>query len=1419
MVFSPQSDKLAVAQSDNIVFVYKIGSEWGDKKSICSKFSHGSSITCLAWPNKRTNEIVYGLAEGVVKIGQMRTNKPATLYQTDSYVAALCCNPAGNAVVSAHLDGSIYTFWFDSIERGAHVIARHPSVPFALAWGGSIVVAGNDCQITFYDEDGGEEHTFDHSHNPDCKEFTAAATNPTGDAVALGNFNSLFVYTRNKDTMGWEEKSVTKVDNMYSVTAMDWKPDGDKLAIGTLCGVVDMYDICVKRTMYKGGFELTYVSHSQVIVRQVETNMRIVVRSQYGCEILKTNIFKNRFVVATTTDTLLLGDMDTLKLSEIQWHGNGTEKFIFDNPSACVIHFSGEVSIVEYGLNDLLGSIRTSHISGHVFSLRINERPARPLLGRDRVEGQAPEENKKVAYLLDAQTVCIKDLVTQASITIAHDSKIDWLELNGRASLLLFRDKRRFLHLYNTDTQTRSQLLNFCTYVQWVPNSDVVVAQNRNNLCVWYNINATDQITIHTIKGDIDEIERCNGRTDIIVDEGMSQAVYPLDESLIDFGTAIDDGDLLRAMDILDALVVTPEVEAMWRQLSQLAVESGELKIAERCAAAVGDVAVSMFLSEVKQIKAKAEEEMGLRGADHYLVRSRMCLFNKDLRSAENELLNQGRVDDCIAMYQKYSKHADAIRVAEQSKHRDAIEMRQAYFQYLLDTNQEEQAAALKERECDFIQAINLYLKGGMPGKAAQVVIDHDIQQPIQILDSVATALSRSGMHDRAGEFYERLDELPRALESYVRGHAFRKAVDLARRCFPARVVELQEQWGDYLVAQKQIDMAINHFIEAKGFQKAIEAALNARQYPKALQLVDVIDSESSKPYYKQLARHYESTAQYDLAERCYISADQAQLAVEMHTKLGHWEVAHKLAMSYMSEGEVGLLYINQAQKVELLGRLKEAEKLYLTVKERDLAINMYKKHRRFDDMVRLVQEFRPDLLKETHQFLAQTLEMEGSLRDAENHYVEAQEWQSAVNMYRSSESWDDAIRVAKFYGGAPACKRVTLALLLAIGVAEGSKYLVKHGLVELAVEQAATNSQFEMAVEVATMHLPKKIPEIYFKHALVLEDQEDYAGAEAAFIKADKPREAIDMYIHLQDWASATRIAEAYEPSSIVDIYIAQARIHSEAGEYPAAEDLYLAASRPELALTMYQESDMWPEALRLAQMHLPHRVAEINSAYQSNQARAGKGGSKADFLATGRALEQSRQWVQAMDAYLNANRTKIDSIEDLEELWDRAIEIARNYVPNRHVEVALEVSQRLIELRRIESAADILFEVGRQDEAITVCLSGGKYDKAKALSQGNASLRRRVDEAYQGHLVANEDTSELVELGRSDVALDVLAKRGDWDRVWEVAGKERLPAAAVGKYVLMCIEEVSLHLFVPMDEFFTCCYSSAIAGKCCAS
>lgn len=49
IAFSPDSTKLAVAQSDNIVYVYKLGATWSDKKVICNKFPQTSSIMAMVW--------------------------------------------------------------------------------------------------------------------------------------------------------------------------------------------------------------------------------------------------------------------------------------------------------------------------------------------------------------------------------------------------------------------------------------------------------------------------------------------------------------------------------------------------------------------------------------------------------------------------------------------------------------------------------------------------------------------------------------------------------------------------------------------------------------------------------------------------------------------------------------------------------------------------------------------------------------------------------------------------------------------------------------------------------------------------------------------------------------------------------------------------------------------------------------------------------------------------------------------------------------------------------------------------------------------------------------------------------------------------------------------------------------------------
>ncbi|XP_075050660.1 intraflagellar transport protein 172 homolog, partial [Mixophyes fleayi] len=111
MAFSPDSTKIAIGQTDNIIYVYKIGEDWGEKKVICNKFIQSSAVTCLLWPLETS--IVYGLAEGKVRLANTKTNKSSTIYGTESYVVSLTSNVSGKGILSGHADGSIVRYFFD----------------------------------------------------------------------------------------------------------------------------------------------------------------------------------------------------------------------------------------------------------------------------------------------------------------------------------------------------------------------------------------------------------------------------------------------------------------------------------------------------------------------------------------------------------------------------------------------------------------------------------------------------------------------------------------------------------------------------------------------------------------------------------------------------------------------------------------------------------------------------------------------------------------------------------------------------------------------------------------------------------------------------------------------------------------------------------------------------------------------------------------------------------------------------------------------------------------------------------------------------------------------------------------------------------------------------------------------------------
>lgn len=147
----------------------------------------------------------------------------------------------------------------------------------------------------------------------------------------------------------------------------------------------------------------------------------------------------------------------------------------------------------------------------------------------------------------------------------------------------------------------------------------MVVAQNRGNLCVWYNIEDPDKVVIYNIanKGDVVGIERASGKTSVIVEDGSQNVYFELDEYMINFGYYLERKNLNKAVEILEKAEnanQSYENEANWKSLGKVALEERNLIVAERCYAAIGDVAKLRYIKKLNKTAKRFKEETGKDG-------------------------------------------------------------------------------------------------------------------------------------------------------------------------------------------------------------------------------------------------------------------------------------------------------------------------------------------------------------------------------------------------------------------------------------------------------------------------------------------------------------------------------------------------------------------------------------------------------------------------------------------------------------------------------------------------------------------------------------------------------------------------------------------------------------------------------------
>lgn len=505
----------------------------------------------------------------------------------------------------------------------------------------------------------------------------------------------------------------------------------------------------------------------------------------------------------------------------------------------------------------------------------------------------------------------------------------------------------------------------------------------------------------------------------------------------------------------------------MWLMLGNIALKNLNLSIGERAFAAIGDVAKVSFIKQCMN--------------DSNMI----ALIDNDWDRFES-----GDFDTVMQTYENTFNWDRAIQFAKRYGRNDLVEdINNKYYDWLVQTGQHSMAAHILEQNGKVEEAIALYIKSGRMYQVAKLVLGQfESNNPLNksLVTNVIEELEKHESYEEAGDLYQLpvIANNDSALKAFIRGNSFTKAINLARKFFPDQVVGLENQvsrklvrlanlitiwklqYAEYLMnEQNDPANAVNHYIEAGKTEKALEAAIQAKQFDRAAEMASILDQIS--PFYgKKIGDHYSAKGDVEMALEMFLNSGCIRDAVQMLNTKGQYARAYKIAKKLMDPNEAKEMYEFIAKSYEADGKFKDAEKIYIACGDVDSAISMYKNNRQFELMIQLVKQYHPSLLNETCLYLAKELESQNLYKQAETYFISASDWKSAALMYKNATLWEDAYRVSRAHGGAVAAKQVAFHWAQTMATpADAVSLLNRYGLLNQVVDYALESNEYEFAL------------------------------------------------------------------------------------------------------------------------------------------------------------------------------------------------------------------------------------------------------------------------------------------------------------------------------------------------------------------
>ena len=604
-------------------------------------------------------------------------------------------------------------------------------------------------------------------------------------------------------------------------------------------------------------------------------------------------------------------------------------------------------------------------------------------------------------------------------------------------------------------------------------------------------------------------------------------------------------------------------------------------------------------------------------------------------------------------------------------------------------------------------------------------------------------------------------------------------------------IEKLEEEWGEYLSEQKNYESAIIHFIEAGAQEKAVEAAIQARKWEKAIELVNQFPNVNPS-FYIDIGRHFEYQRKLDKAEEYYIKAGEPMQAFNMYVNSGKWDNVQQIAKKYIKGEESSKILVEEAQKFEKAGRPKDAEKLYIMAGDYDGAITMYKKLKQYDNMIRLVSIHRKEFLKRTHQMIASYLESDKNYRLAEEHYILAGEWKTCCGMYRSVNMFEDCLRVAKANGSKAEVNELARTWVNTLPKEQQIEKLISMGLTEAAIDIYIQNKDFENAFKLAEKHEKYKIPEIHLKYAYELETEKSYHEAEEHYIKSNNVQEAIQMYEHIGDFYSALRIARQHDKESIYSIYANQGKVFLEKGDISKAEMCFVNAKQPQYMVKFYITERRYNEALEFANKYCPELAADIRNKILLEQNDKDVTADKK--LENAKLFQQSGDFNKVIDIYLSIDEKDIPDPNKLEEIWNKAVSLSIQYVKDRAPDVIYQAALKLKKVNKFHSAAQLFENIGQMEEAIICYCAYNKFDMARRIAQtmkfgdSKDKIIAKIERMEKEYLEKKGDAGGLAAIG-DEKGLQMLLESGKYEECLQAASQ--ISEEMYNKYIINIVKK----------------------------